>query len=323
MKKVFFLIMMTIMVVGCQEEEIINSNETLNKETFQKDEIVGMLNFKSFDELNSFIEKNEGADIIDLAKSYSEERHYNPLLLVYNLKTQKEDTPDVNTKSGLLLLLLNEKGEISIDGNIFRIDSEFVYAFSTNDNDDKRSETVATFLKEYNTGRIVFPKEKSIEYDNVIIYHHENNSEIKNKNASARTFNTDTTIINSTTTLRGVGAEEYWFFISFVWFSTNVEYNSVFPDNINMFVNSVSSNNRLNYDIGIDTNYITAPWLPSNTGYFGDDVYETTRLLWRLPKFSVGFPAPERYTITLGGSLHQTDWGTSPTGSNYDVFISY
>ena len=321
MKKVFLLIMMTIMMISCQEEEVISSEKSITtKEIYleEEKEEVGMLSFKSSDELYSFVENNEGADLLELAKKYSEKGIYNPLLLAY--ASEKEDVPVVNTQSSLLLLLLNEDGEIGIEDKIFRIDGDFVYTYTAND-DGEGAETIANFLKEYNAGGIKLKEGGTIEYDNITVFRHENGVEKTGK--SAKAFNVNTTSINTTTTLRGVGADEYWFFISFVWFSTNVEYNSILPGFLNMFLNAATSQNRLNYDVGIETDYVLAPWQPASTNYYGDDAYATTRVLWRLPKLSIGIPAPERYTITLGGSLHETYWGTSPTGSNHDVFLSY
>lgn len=326
MKKVFFLIVMAIMVVGCQDEEIVVSDVTTNNKTETIRDDILMRYFNSFDELNYFVEKNEGSDLLDLAKQESKEGNYNPLLLVYAEFSEegKEivDVPVVNTQSGLLLLLLNEAGEIGVKNHIFRIDGEFVYSFSVDMDADARSQRAAEFLEKYAAGSFKLPEGDSMEYDDITVYHHDNKETTKSKTTSARTFNSTTTSINGNTSLRGIGADEYWFFISFVWFSTNVEYDSALPGVVNMLFNATKSDNRLNYDVGIQTSNVSFPFT-SATSYYGIDVHETSRILWRLPKFSFGFPAPERYTITLGGSLHDTYWGTSPTGSFYSVFNAY
>ncbi len=323
MKKIIVLMMMAMLVIGCQEGEVISEENITIESGIQKSEEVGMLSFESFKELNSFVEEYKEADLLEKAKGFAKQGNYTPLLLVYSLTEEeagsynldKENVAKVNTQNSMLLFLLNKNGEIAIEGKIFRIDGDFVYSYTSGNGND-----VDTFEEEYSKGGIKIKEEGTYKYGkDLSVYKHTNYVTEKDASLAGRMTQSGYNYINNNLRLRGIQFDEYWWFISFIGSATIVEkkvqilfWSQWVP---------TASENRLNYDMGYQVDFVSGG--PSLNLITGDDVYQNTSILLRVYRWSFGFPAPERYTPSFGGSLHDTYWGTSPTGNFYDVFLSY
>lgn len=230
MKKMFLLIMLSIMVIGCQEEEVVTYDETTQEElSLSKESEVGMLQFGSADELNEFISEQvkSEADLLETAKAYSEKGIYNPLLLVYNLEAEEaralgieeKEVPTVASNDDMLLLLLNEDGEIGIEDKIFRIDGDFVYTYTGGSSDE-----VDNFNEAYLSGEIRIEKGETLHFSkNLSVYMHNNDEAEEEKDYVSRGQTGYEYFYNSDYRMRAKQFNGYWGFYSSIGANTKVQ----------------------------------------------------------------------------------------------------
>ncbi len=254
MKKMFFLIMIAIMVIGCKDEEIIVQTDELDatNSTLSKTREVGMLKFNSAKELQSFVAERVSSklDLLEEARTFSERGVYNPLLFVYNLEAEEakeygikeKAVPTVASDDDMLLLLLNENGEIQIEDKIFRIDGDFVYSYQEGSGDD-----IDAFTEKYNAGGIQMKRGESIEFSKALtVYKHDNVVKEERENFVERN-QTAFNFFDGNHRMKSRQFHGYWVFYSSIGAKTLVERRKRF-----LWVTwwkNIRVNNRLQFEL--------------------------------------------------------------------------
>ena len=147
MKKLLVLLCMSVLLFACSTDEAVEDlqqqtteTQDVNQERRANTETPSeILEFGSFEELENFIRalQDSDTDLLDEARSMSEERNYHSLLFIYETDLAQldevgikiEDVATVNSFDDMLHLLLNQDGEIKVGNQIYRIDGEFVYQY--------------------------------------------------------------------------------------------------------------------------------------------------------------------------------------------------
>ncbi|WP_062061678.1 hypothetical protein [Aquimarina longa] len=186
MKKLVSILVFSVLFLACNHDDgLQETNNTIvnsNKRGESK-----MLKFNSEEELERFIlEKVESkVDLIDESKRELEREGRLSLLLTYTLekkeaerlRLKKENIPVVETYDNMLLYLLNENGEISINDFIFKIDEDFVYSYRIG-----HSSKINEFLEAYNAKKIKIESEKVTSFgEGLSVYKHNNAKNIETK----------------------------------------------------------------------------------------------------------------------------------------------
>ncbi|CAM1357844.1 conserved hypothetical protein [Tenacibaculum sediminilitoris] len=310
MKKIITIIMLSIMVISCKEEEMEKESLTKDEVKLSKENESNMLYFATTDELKMFIsEYNESeTDLLDEAKRMSEEGRYNSLLLVYNLEADEakgmgineEEVPVVSSDDDMLLLLLNQKGEIGIEDKIFRIDGEFVYSYSQGNSDQ-----INDFLSVYNNGGVQINKGETYKFSNELsVYMHPNKVEKQEKKTSAKGA-TSYVYFNSNYRMKARQYNGYWLFYSSIGAKTKVEKRKRFL--WWSWWNTVKTDNRLEYQLSyrVDSTF----GFPSVTLNTSGHKYCYCNSANKVYDWSVGFPAaPNIYVPLEGQTKHWAHW---------------
>ncbi len=318
MKKVFLLIMMAIMVIGCKEEEVVT---TIEQEQAVIQQRIGkdILQFRSFDEVEGYIKEKNSADLLAEAKENAQEKGFLSLLLLYNisgeeaekLNIKEQKLPKVNSNSPLFLSILNQNAEVIIDDKIYRIDEDFVYTYRSGSGDE-----IDDFKEKYNADRLELKTEVPYDYSkNLSVYKHKN-KKVEARTLAAKPSQFGSTNITNNVRLRGAVFNENWGFVNFLGGSTWVERRVSFLF-FSFWVPTIS-NNSLNYDLLVDINSYSGA--PTQTVAVGGSWNGTNYFTTQISLFNFGTAS---YDIDSGGSLHETYWGTSPTGSFHDIFFSF
>ncbi|SNR15223.1 hypothetical protein [Tenacibaculum jejuense] len=313
MKKVFLLIMITIMAIGCKEEEVVTNLEQ-EEIAFQQRDEYDILEFKSFDELGAYIKEKNSANLLEEAKESAKEKGFLSLLLLYNISgeeakelgIERTELPAVKSNSSLFLSILNKDGEVIIDDKIYRIDEDFVYTYRAGSGDE-----INDFKEKYRAGKIEIKSEVDYQYSKGLSVF-----KYKSKKIEARTTQFGSVNINNNVRLRGAVFNENLGFINFVGGSTWVERRISFWF-FSFWVPTISDNS-LNYDLLVDVNPYSGA--PSQTVATGGSWNGTNYFTTQITLFNFGTAS---YSINSGGSLHETYWGTSPTGSFHDIFFTF
>ncbi len=315
MKKLFFLIMVSIMVVSCKNEEVVGIEDTTIQEiSSQKETGKKMLHFGNVDELKSFInEKVEGeTDFLDEARKYSEQGVYNPLLLVYNLEAseakelgiEEKAVPTVASDDDMLLLMLNESGEIGIEDKIFRIDGDFVYTYS-----EGSGNHIDEFNEAYKAGEIRMERGDTYKFSKELSVYMHNNVKVEEESARSQT---SYGYFSSNYRMRARQFNGFWGFYSSIGANTKVEKRKRVWWWYNW--NTVKTYNRLEYNV----EYKAESTMGFPTLYLSDSggVYPYANQAQKIYAWSVGFPlAPEIYTPLGGQTKHWAHWYTTPVNT--------
>lgn len=305
--------MLGLVLIGCENQEETILEETIKEEIVLKEDTSGMLSFETAEALNSFIaERHEReADLLEEAKEMSQSGIYNPLLLVYNLEADEaealglneEEVAVVNTNDPMLLFLLNENGEIAIEGKIFRIDGEFVYSYKVGNENQ-----IASFIKGYTAGKIKILKGKTIEYgEGLTVYMHENEGENYREDVKAKGVTTYDYFSND----YRMKARQYsgsWVFYSSIGSSTKVEKRKKFLWWTSW--NTARTDNRLKYELTyrVYSNF----GFPTVDRTASGHVYCNCNVANKAYSWSVGVPvAPEVYKPLEGETRHWAHWYTT------------
>ncbi|CAM1372604.1 hypothetical protein [Tenacibaculum xiamenense] len=314
MKKMIALIMLSIMIISCKEEEITNP-ENQNDLSVLKSNESNMLRFGSVDELKEFIsvQHENDEDLLDKARRMSEEGKYNPLLLVYNLEgkeaeklgIKERNVPTVASNDDMLLLLLNENGEIGIEDKIFRIDGDFVYSYS-----EGTSSNISEFLNAYNTGEIRIGRGDTYEFSKELtVYRHNNDSEREENREGVRGA-TSYKYFSNNYRMKARQYNGYWLFYSSIGAKTKVEERKKFL--WWSWWKTVKTDNRLEYQL---TYNVTSTFgFPPLTLTASGHKYCHCNSANKVYDWSVGFPAaPNVYKPLEGYSKHWAHWySTNP-----------
>lgn len=301
--------MLGVVLIGCQTEEETVLDEN-SKENIALKENVGMLDFETAEELNRFITEHHERET-DLLEKAKETSNYTPLLLVYNLEADEakeigiseDEVAEVNTNDEMLLFLLNENGEIGIEGKIFRIDGDFVYTYKQGEGNQ-----IADFLKSYSVGKVKIEKGKTIEFgEGLTVYMHENNEEDYKEDIKARGV-TKYEYFNDNYRMKARQYNGSWVFYSSIGASTKVEEKKRFL--WWSWWKTAKTDNRLEYEATYR--------VYSNFGYPTIDrtasghVYCNCNVANKAYSWSVGFPvAPESYKALKGETRHWAHWYTT------------
>ncbi|WP_442266962.1 hypothetical protein [Tenacibaculum sp. ZS6-P6] len=313
MKKMFFLIMMAIMVIGCKDEEIIKeSNETEKLAAISsKGREVGMLRFGSVRELEAFVaERVESkSDLLDEARAFSDKGIYNPLLMVYNLEAEEakelgieeKNIPTVASDDDMLLLMLNQDGEIGIEDKIFRIDEDFVYTYVEGGGDE-----IDTFLEKYNGGGIKMENGQTIEFSKgLTVYKHDNAIKDGRENLVARN-QTGFDNFNNNHRMKSRQFHGYWVFYSSIGAKTLVEQRRRFL--WWSWWKNIRANNSLQFELSYRVNS-TFGFPPVFLNASGSSGCTNCNQHQRIYNWSVGFPAAPNVYVPLDGmTRHQATW---------------
>ncbi|WP_275314622.1 hypothetical protein [Tenacibaculum bernardetii] len=316
MKKYFLVLLLSIVAIACQDEQ---GQDIIEKEKVlaTKNNESKMLRFKTVKELRFFINDRleSDSDLLEEAKEMSSSGRYNPLLLVYNLESEEAERLGINEKEvanvssddNMLLFLLNEDGEIAIQGKIFRIDGEFVYTYT-----EGSSSIIADFLKEYNSGNIKLEKGKRMDYTKELnVYAHTNTNKNIKEELEARGV-TVHGYFDSNHRMRARQFNGFWGFYSSIGANTLVQEKKKFL--WWSWWKTVKTDNRLEYNMAFRSNVTPGyPGYPSsiNVAKSGHK-YCNCNQAQAVYSWSVGFPwAPEIYTPLEGESKHWAHWYSS------------
>ncbi len=316
MKKFLMLIIIAAIAVSCKDEEIITKSPEETIETAQRKEGKPMLHFDRVEELQSFIKERVSSDIdyLDEARSFSEKGLYNPLLLVYNLDSEEADKKGIEEKSiptvasddDMLLLLLNENGEIGIEDKIFRIDGDFVYTYTAS----AGSGDINNFTEQYNAGKIRMKRGGTLEFSkNLTVYMHDNVKSASEENLVARS-QTNYQYFSNDYRMRARQFDGFWVFYSSIGSNTKVEERKKFL--WWSWWKTVRTDNRLEYEMSYEVR-ATPGFPPVNFVATASGFrYCNCNTAQRTYAWSVGFPwAPERYIPLEGESRHWAHWYTT------------
>ncbi|CAL2095038.1 Vmc-like lipoprotein signal peptide domain-containing protein [Tenacibaculum sp. 190524A05c] len=316
MKKILMLIIIAAIAVSCKDEEIIKESPQETIETEQRKEGKAMLHFDRVEELQSFIKERVSSDIdyLDEARNFSERGLYNPLLLVYNLDAREAEKKGIEEKSiptvasddDMLLLLLNEDGEIGIEDKIFRIDGDFVYTYTASGG----SGDINNFTEQYNAGKIQMKRGGTLEFSkNLTVYMHDNVKSSEEENFVGRS-QTNYQYFSNNYRMRARQFDGYWVFYSSIGSNTKVEERKKFL--WWSWWKTAKTDNRLEYELSYEVR--STPGFPpvnfvtTASGFR----YCNCNTAQRTYSWSVGVPwAPERYIPLEGESRHWAHWYTT------------
>ena len=318
MKKYFLVLMLSIIAIACQNEQ---DQDIIGKEKQEtlvtKNNESKMLRFETIKELKNFINirLESDSDLLEEAKEMSTSGKYNPLLLVYNLESDEaerlgineEEVANVSSDDNMLLFLLNQNGEIAIQGKIFRIDGEFVYTYT-----EGFSNRIGEFLEEFNAGKIKIEKGKRIDYTKELnVYAHTNTNKNSNEAVKARGA-TSHKYFDSNHRMRARQFNGFWGFYSSIGANTLVQEKKKFL--WWSWWKTVRTDNRLEYNMAFRSSVTPGyPGYPSslNVAKSGHK-YCNCNQAQAVYSWSVGFPwAPEIYTPLEGESKHWAHWYSS------------
>ncbi|WP_132793943.1 hypothetical protein [Tenacibaculum skagerrakense] len=314
MKKILMLLIIASLAISCKEEEIISEAPEETIEIIKRKEGKAILHFDNIDELQMFIKERVNADVdyLEEARQFSKEGRYNPLLLVYNLESNEAESLGIDEKSiptvasddDMLLLMLNEEGEIWIEDKIFRIDEEFVYTYTASDG----SGDINNFIEQYNAGKLEIQPGKTIEFSkSLTVFMHENG---KDQNNYVERSQTNYQYFSSNYRMKARQFDGFWGFYSSIGSSTKVEKRKKFLWWTSW--NTVKTDNRLEYDMSYEVR-ATPGFPPVNfVATASGSRYCNCNNAQRTYAWSVGFPwAPERYIPLEGESRHWAHWYTT------------
>ncbi|CAM1345286.1 hypothetical protein [Tenacibaculum amylolyticum] len=317
MKKILFLIMIATMVIGCNKnEELIQDVE--NQSTLEERSTLerkGMLNFRSIEGLQSFIKERSKPDFDHLkeARSFSERRVYNPLLLVYNLKEKEmkslgideREVPSVASDDDMFLLLLNQDGEMGVGDKIVRVDGDFVFTYV-----DGSAKDIDSFLEKYKSGNIRISRGKTIDFSkNLTVYMHNNKTEtVESDSRGVTSFR----FFSGDYRMKARQFDEYWYVYSSIGASTKVQKRSRFLWWTTW--GAVYAHNRLEYNATYRVNFNTQG-LPPAIRKANGFKYPYSLQARAVYSWNVGFPASEKYEPMEGETKHWAHWYTTPVNT--------
>ena len=301
--------MVATMIISCKEGEIIENQDNEVKTSLRTEE-VNMLRFETVDELKMFISErleNE-TDLLDEAREMSESGKYNSLLMVYNLEAeeaerlgiQEKEVPLVDSNDDMLLLLLNQNGEVGIEDKIFRINGDFVYTYSA-----EASYQIDEFLNAYNSGKVKMARGETYQFSKELsVYMHNNVRERSSEELAARSA-TSYVYFNSNYRMKARQYNGYWVFYSSIGAKTKVEKRKKFLWWTSW--NTVKTDNRLQYELSyrVDSTFGFPSIVLNASGHKYCYCNEANKTY----SWSVGVPfAPEVYTPLKGETRHWAHW---------------
>ncbi|AUC14489.1 hypothetical protein BTO06_04730 [Tenacibaculum sp. SZ-18] len=314
MKKIIMITVIALLAVSCKEEEIVSNQNEETIEIQKKHEGKSMLHFDRVEELQFFIKERveSNTNYLEEAKAFSERGIYNPLLLVYNLDQreaeilgiEEKSIPTVTSNDDMLLLMLNENGEIGIEDKIFRIDGEFVYTYTASSG----SGDINNFIEQYQTGKLKIRRGETLEFSKSLsVFMHENT--VKNQESVTKA-QTNYQYFGNNYRMKARQFDGFWGFYSSIGASTKVEERKKFL--WWSWWKTAKTDNRLEYDMAFEVRS-TPGFPPVNivTSASGSR-YCNCNNAQRTFAWSVGFPwAPERYIPLEGESRHWAHWYTT------------
>ncbi|MGG8497787.1 hypothetical protein ACQY1Q_15355 [Tenacibaculum sp. TC6] len=306
MKKLIALIMISIMIISCKEEETLRQEKT-DELAVLKGEEANMLRFGSIDELKMFVSERQESetDLLDEAKEMSEAGKYNSLLMIYNLEAyeaeklgiNEKELPVVDSNDDMLLLLLNQKGEVAVENKIFRINGEFVYAYT-----EGFSAYIDEFLASYNGGKIKMEKGETFNYNKELtVYRHNNEVERESEARGVTSYQ----YFNNNYRMKAKQYNGYWLFYSSIGAKTKVEQRKKFL--WWSWWKTVKTDNRLEYELSYKVESTFG--FPTITLNASGHKYCYCNEANKTYDWSVGFPAaPNIYTPLKGETRHWAHW---------------
>jgi hypothetical protein len=321
MKKLLTLLLMSALLFACSKEdaveEIQQDTDSLNlteERRAEAESSTEILEFGSFDELESFVRElqNSDADLLDEAISMSAERGHHSLLYIYDtdlatlgeLGIEMEEVAVVHSYDDMLHLLLNQNGEVKVANQIFRIDEEFVYQY-----EQGAGEQISSFLASYNAGDIRIEKGESVQVsEELLVYYHNNNEDItgdldREATEGQRGVTHYDYFSGGQYRMRSRQFNGYWWFYSNVGFSTKVQKRKRYWFfGWRYYWGTVTKYNRLNYEVSYTGNGVGYPSYTNNAQGFR---YCFCSIARRTIDWSVGVPsAPFYYSMNSGQSVH-------------------
>lgn len=303
------------MIFGCKDTTIENLEEATQENSVANKfkEKTGILKFENFDELGAFIEKRieSKEDLLDKAKEFSEEGRYNPLLLIYNLEAdeaeklgiKEEKVAKVASYDDMLLLLLNENGEIQVSEKIYRINGDFVYEYQ-----EGASEEIKLFLEQYTSGKISLEREQTLEFSEKLTVYMHNNKEVEEGSDYVSRGDTQHQFLSNTNwrfRMRAKQFDGYWYFYSSIGASTEVLERKRFW--FITYWTRVVTDLRLDYRMSYRARAIHPFYGSYNSSRSGSNhqiyKYEAKEIFDYCLKPVFG-PAPYKYTGTEGSTSH-------------------
>lgn len=317
MKKLVVLLCMSVFLFACSTDEAVEDlqqtteTQDVTKEGRANTEAPSeILEFGSFEELENFIRalQDSDTDLLDEARSMSEERNYHSLLFIYETDLAQldevgikiEDVAIVNSFDDMLHLLLNQDGEIKVGNQIYRIDGEFVYQYIEGTGDQ-----IAQFLENYNAGDIRIEKGDSRQIsEELLVYRHNNNENIEEELERGVTHYDYFT--GGDFRMKSRQFNGFWWFYSSIGSSTKIQKKKRY-----WFFgwrtrwDTVKRYNRLEYEMSYTANGIG---IPSYTNSAGGFEYCHCNIARDTYDWSVGVPFAPFYYTPNAGSGQSVHW---------------
>ncbi|WP_431167424.1 hypothetical protein [Tenacibaculum halocynthiae] len=307
MKKIIALIMLSVMIISCQEEEIKEEKKENETKVISKED-GRILSFSSFKELEYFIKESieSNNDLIELSKSDFDRNGRVSLLLAYNVEAKeaknyqlnKEEIAEVSSSDSMLLYLLNKNGEVSIEGSIYRIDGEFVYTYKSGNESG-----IESFLADYKLGKVKVSDQKTITYNKFLkVYKHGNN---KKEYFSRGIVNHEPFLNDRSVRMRLEQFDQHWYFYSSIGAKTKTEqYRQVWFWNAWV---TVRTNNRLKFGVAYQARIVGTNFRMNRNPLF-DNISNHTNEVMKIYEFCVGDPALFHYIPVEGYTEHWAEW---------------
>ncbi|RZT00191.1 hypothetical protein [Aquimarina brevivitae] len=315
------LIALVLGITSCTKEDLVTekSLEEIDN-TMTKESTSAMLKFGSIDEMNSYVEEkmNSEIDLLEEARYEIDKNGRIPLLLVYNLEEEGEveqlgidqnNIPVVDSPDDMLLFLLNEKGEISIEDYIFRVDGDFVFRYHPN-----AAHTINEFLEVYNSDEIRIEPEKVLKFnEHLSVYKHNNPSSLKGSNTSKSFANHYYTNPFNGTNKYMVSQfwnNRFWFYQS-IGASTSVKRPKRWYEFWHFAGDpNVKADNRLKYNISFSAAPLLGMGSPTTLTFNGFNDCNNCKKVQRVFHWTVGFSEDPKplYTEIDGKTQHWAHW---------------
>jgi len=275
-----------------------------------------ILRFKTDKDLKEFIAANNDKDLLDEAQRMYK-AGYLSLLLMYNMNLAELDSigidsrnmPIVHSYDDMLHLLLNRNGEIELAGYTMRIDEDFIFKYK-----NRNSESISEFLADYTKGRVEIEKGQTVDYNEVLTVHMNNNNESIAKDINQRRVTIHDYFTGGNYRMKSRQFNGHWLFYSSIGSSTKVQKKkSYWFFGWKYFWKTVRRDNSLEYGLkyklsttGFPVQVLSANGQKNCHCHIARDIYH----------WSVGFPvAPTTFwpVAGSGNSVHSAqEFSVSP-----------
>jgi len=261
-----------------------------------------ILRFKTDEDLKEYIAAYNDKDLLDEARSMYDETGYVSLLLIYDMNQDELDRIGMDSKNVLQLasyddmlhLLLNRKGEIEIAEYTMRVDEDFVFKYK---NGNRKS--ISAFLAEYTKGRVEIVKGQTVDYNEVLTVHMQNNHESFEKDVDKRRVTIHDYFTGGQYRMKSKQFHGYWLFYSSIGAYTKVQQKRRWWFfGWRYYWRTVKRYNRLQYKLSYKETYPNG--FPTTFSSANGYKYCHCHIARKVYSWSAGVPAPIIFSPVAG-----------------------